>query len=516
MLAPTHSAFHPRPRAGIYARISDDKYMGEEDEGKGIQRQLDDGRRLATLKEWEVVKLYIDNDLSAYKTNVYRPDFEAMLRDLAAGVIDGIIVADLDRFARQPRDLERAIELYDKGAQAGRHLVFASVTGDVDLSSDMGITMARVMVAFANKASRDTARRVARKHRQMADEGARAGGHRAFGWGLPLGDDQRGKPAFDHSLLHPDESRLLLEAIDDITGGVTESEIARRWNEAGVTTPQGRKWTRKHVRSVLMSPRIAGWRTFKGGIAIHTGTGEPVVGYQEALVSNERWEALRSLLVGRGGKQAGKAHGGGRTSAKYLLAGLLVCGFCMGEGRRMTLSGNASKRSVGGWNYACTSAYGCGKVSITGLATDEAVTRLVFARARDLRARPLDSAPWDKEDELAALKADLGDLLRQLRERRVKAATVLPVMEEWQELIEKLEAEKADYLGTRSVLATQAVDLESAWTATEDVGRRRALLRRYLAAVVISQSSGGRAARGQIDLRRLEPVWGQASAAPTV
>ena len=34
----------------------------------------------------------------------------------------------------------------------------AAVTGSLDLSTDSGITMARIMVAIANKSSRDTAR----------------------------------------------------------------------------------------------------------------------------------------------------------------------------------------------------------------------------------------------------------------------------------------------------------------------------------------------------------------------
>ncbi len=37
----------------------------------------------------------------------------------------------------------------------GRPLVFATVQGDIDLSTPAGRTMARVMVAFANKASMD-------------------------------------------------------------------------------------------------------------------------------------------------------------------------------------------------------------------------------------------------------------------------------------------------------------------------------------------------------------------------
>lgn len=42
-----------------------------------------------------------------------RPGFEQLLTDLASGLIDGICVWDSDRLARQPRDLERLIDLYE-------------------------------------------------------------------------------------------------------------------------------------------------------------------------------------------------------------------------------------------------------------------------------------------------------------------------------------------------------------------------------------------------------------------
>jgi DNA invertase Pin-like site-specific DNA recombinase len=75
-----------------------------------------------------------------------------MLKDLETGVIQGIVVYDLDRLARQPKDLERIIDIYDR-----KPLIFATVQGSIDLSTPDGRTMARVLVAMANKSSMDTA-----------------------------------------------------------------------------------------------------------------------------------------------------------------------------------------------------------------------------------------------------------------------------------------------------------------------------------------------------------------------
>ena len=104
--------------------------------------------------------------MSAYQPKVIRSDFERLLADLEAGTIQGIVVYDLDRLARKPTDLERIITIYDRAP-----LVFATVQGDIDLSTPDGRTMARVMVAFANKSSMDTARRMARKKLEKAMNG---------------------------------------------------------------------------------------------------------------------------------------------------------------------------------------------------------------------------------------------------------------------------------------------------------------------------------------------------------
>jgi DNA invertase Pin-like site-specific DNA recombinase len=127
---------------------------------------------------------YVDNDLSAYQRTVVRPAFERLLQDLEHGVIQGIVVHDFDRFTRQPRDLERAIDIYARS----NDLVFASIQGDLDLLGD-GKLMARIYAAVAKKASADTARRVRLKHLDLARQGVPVGGART-----PPRDTTQGRP----------------------------------------------------------------------------------------------------------------------------------------------------------------------------------------------------------------------------------------------------------------------------------------------------------------------------------
>ena len=223
---------------GIYARISEDA----EGTGLGVTRQEEDCRAIAKVRRWAVKGLYVDNDVSAFDTKVTRPEFERLLADLAAGTIDGVITYDLDRFARQPADLERAIRVFDEH----EGLAFATVQSDVDLSNADGRTMARVMVAFANKSSMDASRRIKRKNLELAQRGIPRSVHRPFGYEADL-----------VTICEP-EAALLRQAATDVLNGVTMHAIARRWNEQGVTTSTGSEWRQSTLRQALVSPASPG------------------------------------------------------------------------------------------------------------------------------------------------------------------------------------------------------------------------------------------------------------------
>ena len=229
---------------GIYARISDDA----EGTRLGVTRQEEDCRAIAKSRHWTVKGLYVDNDVSAFDATVVRPEFERLLTDLERGTIGGIVTYDLDRFARQPADLERAITIYD------RHhaLAFATVQADVDLSSADGRTMARVMVAFANKSSMDTSRRLKRKNLQLAQQGVPRSVYRPFGYEA------------DKVTVCESEAALLREAATDILNGVPMHAIARRWNEQGVKTSLGGQWRQTTLRGPWYRPGWPGSRSTKG------------------------------------------------------------------------------------------------------------------------------------------------------------------------------------------------------------------------------------------------------------
>src|SRR5581483_2840962 len=97
-------------RAAIYVRISQDR----EGAGLGVARQEKDCRALAKRKGWDVIDVYVDNDVSAYSGKP-RPAWRRLLSDIEAGAVDGIICWHVDRLTRTPMELESVI------GQAERH-----------------------------------------------------------------------------------------------------------------------------------------------------------------------------------------------------------------------------------------------------------------------------------------------------------------------------------------------------------------------------------------------------------
>lgn len=283
-----------RPHIGAYARIS----LDDENDRLGVERQRKDITALAELRGWEIHDYYVDNNISAYKSNVKRPEFERMIADLESGTISGIVAYDIDRITRQPLDLERIVRVYE-----GRPgLLFATAQGSIDLSNSNGIFMARTLVNVANKSSADTSRRQKRKNLERAERGLPHGSRRPYGYESNQLD------------LHDEEAALLREMAKKIFSGMSYREVAYWMNESGYLTTEGRKWLAITVRNTLRRERYAGFRIYEG--VEYPGVWTPVF-------EREEWEALRQIIKERKERVTIRPN-----SKKYLLTGFAVCGKC--------------------------------------------------------------------------------------------------------------------------------------------------------------------------------------------
>lgn len=362
-------------QAAIYLRVSVDR-TGE---GLAVERQREDCAKLCRQRGWKPV-LYCDNDTSAI-TGV-RKEYQRMLADINADLIQAVVVWDLDRLHRRPIELEQFMELADE-----KKLALATVTGDVDLSTDNGRLFARIKGAVA----RAEVERKNARHKRALLQRAQSGkgwGSRAFGY---TKDD----------LLNEAEAHAVRKAYDCILHGGTLGSIATEWNKNGLKTAKGnRLWTGSGVRRVLLNPRYMGVCTYNG---------DHYPAQWTAVVSEKTWNAVATIL-----KNPSRKIDNSRTRI-HLLTGLAHCGLCgafMGVGT----SGQKTKlRKV----YTCK-AEGCRRLGRDLTKVDEFITDLVVERLS--RPDAISLITRKSECDVEALRTESEALHERKRSLALKVA----------------------------------------------------------------------------------------------
>lgn len=466
--------------------ISDEE--AKERERKGVLKQKAD---ITTLRDnlypGRSLVWYEDNNLSAFKRNVKRKDFERMVKDLAIPAIGGVLAYDIDRVYRQPRDLERVIDCYDK---PGCTLVFHTLSGqNFDLTTADGRFSARIMVSVANKSSEDMSRRLKREMERKAFAGEAPSGVAPFGW------NQDGT-------LNPEQSRYLKSMAKKILQGDSITTVMEWLKEEGVVGRQGKPYTRQTVLRILINPRNAGIRVFRGEPLKDEG-GNFIMGpWEEVPWSVDEWRAVKETIEGR--KQANRAKSGppGNT-VRSILSGILRCGEC---GTRMVAA-----RSSGNYpKYRCAKdAGGCGNITISRPHSENAVRGLVsdvLLAASAQKETETEGPKWEKAAELAALEKEFEEFHSLWKADKIKTTSYILGREKLEGEIDQLRGERAVALA-QPIKAPSLDTIKDGWDKLS-IERQREVIMSVLTAVMVAKGKGKPRAGG-IDHSRLTPVFKQ-------
>jgi site-specific DNA recombinase len=440
-------------RAAILVRISDDR-AGD---AAGVGRQEADARALADRLGWQIGEVVIENDVSAYKRRqvtlpdgstalrVVRPGFRRLLELLSLGQVDGLIAYDLDRVARDPRDLEDLIDVVEQA-----RVPVESVTGSLRLANDSDITMARVMVAVANKSSRDSSRRIARKHEQLAQEGKYGGGGaRRYGF----------EP--DGVTHVPAEADAIRWAAQRVIDGASLKQTCRELDARGVPTVRGGKWTSTALRDILRGPRVAGLRVHRGE-SVGSAAWAPIL-------DMDTWQAVCAAVAARD-------NGAGRIRLKRWLNGVLICSLC-GEG----LAGQFVKG--GSYRYWCsTERSGCGKIAIHGPGVEAEIERQVldYLSRPDVIAALIEASSAQGAEraraDLAADEAQLKTLAAMWANKDITLNEYAEARTIIEKRIEDARAVMATALPGRVRAVLRADNIPKAWSELPPAGKREVAL----------------------------------------
>ncbi|MGH8571086.1 MAG: recombinase family protein, partial [Gammaproteobacteria bacterium] len=412
----------------IYTRQSLDR----NGDGLAVARQQKDCLNLCRDRGWTVVRDSVtgkeavtDNDISA-SNGQPRPGFSRVLRMVDDQAVDVVVVWAVDRLVRKLADLEDVIERCER---AGVKLT--TVSGDIDLSTDAGRLVGRILASVARSEMERKGARQRRARLQAAELGRPVRwSHRPFGYG-----DDKVTPV-------PAEADAVVDACEQLLSGGSLRSIGQQWNAAGLAPPQGAPgWKGQTVRAVLANPRIAGLSAYQGEI-VGTGT-------WPELVSESTWRAVRAVLDD-------PARGPRTRGVRTLLGGIARC-YCGSP-----VYGTRNSRGAPG--YRCRQMSGTrmgpgstGHVARLSGPADEYVIKVVIERlSREDAVDLLVDHDRPDADELRAQarvqRARLDEIAAEFADDVAMPASMVRTMTtQVQAKLSEIEAEIAD-AGKVSVL----------------------------------------------------------------
>jgi DNA invertase Pin-like site-specific DNA recombinase len=294
----------------LYLRLSDARV---EEALDGREARL---RARADELEWTVHRVIVENDLtraadgslrpvSAFKRRkittpsgtvelrTVRPGFRSMLDDLMSGRVNAILVEDLDRTMRQPRDGEDLLDAMEMTRATAR-----SLSGSLTLTNggtDGERFTARVLTAAANKSSADTARRVSDSRERLAGRSYQ-GGRRPYGHRHVTGTEKYHRTL----VIDEDEAKVIRDAAADVLDrDISLKAIARELRAHDVPTVTECAWTAATLKDVLVKPSLAGLAVCRS-----TVDGETVTELKPApwapILERDVWERLCDKMTDPG------------------------------------------------------------------------------------------------------------------------------------------------------------------------------------------------------------------------
>lgn len=482
-------------RAAVYVRLSKER---ERSVSLSKQREACEAR-VEALGSRYVYKgedyrdegdYYEDADRSAFQRTSARPAFEELIRRIKLDEYeDGVVVFySLDRLVRRTVHWAKLEDLARK-----RQVGLISVTQPIDTTDKNSAMLAVLLAQFAQLEAETIGDRVRSAQKHLAKEGRYFGGTRPYGYERvdhPEGDGFALAP-------HPVEADIMRQAAALVTNGRPLTEIARQFNERGLTNRSGGPFRGPNLGKWLRNPALIGTPTYgKRQLGALDGERSWIL---EPVLPAADWRAVQLLL------DEHPALGGDRQRRNdILLVGLVRCASC---GHRM----RGVTRAYG--TYSCfAGSDGSGDCSepshISRDALDEFVITWLLERIR------LGPSAMNTEEQLKA-KAAEDQMRAQLTAERDKIETAAQRLEEREDdgefdgkpLVQARNAARLEGFYERLQVVEQRLDEldlrarrlqrretqpieRSAWDAL-DIFERRRILADFIDRVTIRRPANG-------------------------
>ena len=276
----------------IYARFSSHSQTEQSIEG-----QLKVCYEYAHAHQYTVIGEYIDRAQSGTSDN--RTDFQRMILDSEKHTFQGLLVYQLDRFARNRYDSA----IYKaKLKKNGVRVLSARENITEDAS---GILIEGVLESMAEYYSAELSQKINRGRKINASKCLSNGSNPGLGY--KVDKDRR-------FYVDEDEAKIVREIFERYSHGERAVDIIQDLNNRRIKTSIGREFNKNSLHRLLRNRRYIGYYTYDG---IETPNGMP------RIVDDDTFYMVQDMLT------SNRAHAG-KVKAKedYLLTTKLFCGHC--------------------------------------------------------------------------------------------------------------------------------------------------------------------------------------------
>lgn len=312
-----------------YARFSSHNQTEQSIEG-----QLKYCREYAEKNDFNIIHSYIDEARSG--TSDSREQFQQMIEDSKKKEFEGVLVYQLDRFARNREDSAKY-----KGILRRNGVRVYSARENISEDAS-GILMESVLEGMAEYYSKELGQKAARGMATNADHFYFNGSVTPLGLTtksipVPIGanGEMKYKKVYD---IDKEKAPLVQEVFSMYLNGETMENIANYLKTKGIKTSKGkdRKFSKNSVKLILSNKKYIGIYSFKGketpNIIPRIIDDETFYRVQEKLKKNKHSSSRAKLDV------------------QYLLTTKLFCGTC---GEMMVGTSGTSGNGVTHYYYGC-------------------------------------------------------------------------------------------------------------------------------------------------------------------
>ena len=269
--------------------------------------------KILSNPDWEFAGIYADPGISGTKDD--RPEFQRMVKDAEKGKIDIVLCKSISRFARNLLLTSKTIQHLK---ELGVRVIFEKEHIDTsDPSTDL---LCNLMAAFAQEESRNISERV-KAGIQMRYKQGKAVWTPVYGY-CKIDDEPY--------QVKEDEAEIVRRIFGEYEKGMSVTDIAKRLNAEGISSPKGNAWIIGTLTGILKNPVYVGDiltnKTFIENHITHkckVNRGEVeqyvISDHHEPIVEREQFDGVQTMMKMR-------------ADDEYPFQGYLICPCC---GRKM-------------------------------------------------------------------------------------------------------------------------------------------------------------------------------------